>query len=232
MTNNPTIDGVSLPINCRQRMAAEGKPYPRSSCEVCGQFSPKWRECDALLSAPAVERQEPEHPPHPYGYIQNPMREDFEQWAAEESEVRGVGETIGLSTDEHHDRYSMIWTQTSWMAWQGCSAALQSTIAQLQARIGELESLHGEVYQVLGALDASAVVLDKVSAAANGESIPNTALLPYFSKGIQLPDKRQAMRSGDYICGWNAAIDATAALNTPKPAEWHDVSGDDEGLVS
>lgn len=39
------------PENCRQRLAAEGKPYPRSSCAVCGKFSPKWRECDAALAA-------------------------------------------------------------------------------------------------------------------------------------------------------------------------------------
>lgn len=39
------------PENCRQRLAAEGKPYPRSSCTVCGKFSPKWRECDAALAA-------------------------------------------------------------------------------------------------------------------------------------------------------------------------------------
>lgn len=36
--------------NCRQRLADEGKPYPRSSCAVCGQFSPKWCDCDALLN--------------------------------------------------------------------------------------------------------------------------------------------------------------------------------------
>lgn len=47
---------VSPPSNCRQRLAVEGKPYPRSSCEVCGQFSPKSRDCDALLSAqPALQ---------------------------------------------------------------------------------------------------------------------------------------------------------------------------------
>lgn len=39
------------PENCRQRLATEGKPYPRSSCTVCGKFSPKWRECDAALAA-------------------------------------------------------------------------------------------------------------------------------------------------------------------------------------
>jgi hypothetical protein len=37
------------PANCRQRLVREGKPYPRSSCTTCGKFSPKWRECDALL---------------------------------------------------------------------------------------------------------------------------------------------------------------------------------------
>ena len=39
------------PESCRQRLAAEGKPYPRSSCAACGQFSPKWRECDAAIAA-------------------------------------------------------------------------------------------------------------------------------------------------------------------------------------
>lgn len=38
------------PENCRQRLASEGKPYPKSSCAACGQFSPKWRECDAALA--------------------------------------------------------------------------------------------------------------------------------------------------------------------------------------
>ena len=46
-----------VPDNCRQRMAREGKPYPRSSCEVCGQFSPKWKECDAMLAAAPVPPQ-------------------------------------------------------------------------------------------------------------------------------------------------------------------------------
>lgn len=51
-------DGSSAlepPPKCRQRLAANGKPYPRSSCEACGQFSPKWRECDALLAAMSKE---------------------------------------------------------------------------------------------------------------------------------------------------------------------------------
>lgn len=36
---------------CRQKLSAEGKPYPRSNCAVCGPFSPKWRECDAMIEA-------------------------------------------------------------------------------------------------------------------------------------------------------------------------------------
>ena len=83
-----------------------------------------------------VERQ-PDHPPHPHGYTQNLMREEFEEWAAEEAEIRGVGETIGLMLDEHHDRYSMIWTQTAWMAWQASRFGLQATTARLN---GELQA--------------------------------------------------------------------------------------------
>lgn len=43
-------DVFDVPLMCRQRMAAEGLPYPRSSCYSCGQFSPKSRECDELIA--------------------------------------------------------------------------------------------------------------------------------------------------------------------------------------
>ncbi|WP_460091150.1 hypothetical protein [Pseudomonas sp. S2_E02] len=56
--------------------------------------------------------------------MSNKMRDEFEEWAAEEAEVRGVGTLLGLMKDEHHDRYSMIWTQTAWVAWQASRAAL------------------------------------------------------------------------------------------------------------
>lgn len=215
MTNNPTIDGVSR-VSLQQVLEAydyannHPHKYLRGTSNWCAAVAYKLNEFQRNVDAPpAVERQEA----------------DSNSWR--------LNPKIRCAQCVGHGTY-LDGEQCGTCSGSGLKsgAALQSTIAQLQARIGDLESLHGEVYQVLGALDASAVVLDKVSAAANGESIPNTALLPYFSKGIQLPDKRQAMRSGDYICGWNAAIDATTALNTPKPAEWHDVAGDDEGLVS
>lgn len=44
-------DVFATPLLCRQRMAASGLPYPRSSCYSCGQFAPKSRECDALIAA-------------------------------------------------------------------------------------------------------------------------------------------------------------------------------------
>ena len=56
--------------------------------------------------------------------MSNQIRDEFEEWAAEEAEVRGVGTLLGLMKDEHHDRYSMIWTQTAWVAWQASRAAL------------------------------------------------------------------------------------------------------------
>ena len=51
---------AAVPDTCRQKLKKEGKPYPRSSCNFCGQLSPRWRDCDAMLyaspqpTAPAV----------------------------------------------------------------------------------------------------------------------------------------------------------------------------------
>lgn len=45
------------PEQCRQRLAADGKPYPRSSCSVCGQFSPRAKECDATINAGGGQKQ-------------------------------------------------------------------------------------------------------------------------------------------------------------------------------
>lgn len=45
---NLTEEGLP-PKNCRQRIKAEGLPYPRSSCTICGAFSPNWKECNSVL---------------------------------------------------------------------------------------------------------------------------------------------------------------------------------------
>lgn len=44
-------EAIPVPAECRQRLYMEGKPYPRSSCAVCGQFSPRHRQCDNLLQS-------------------------------------------------------------------------------------------------------------------------------------------------------------------------------------
>lgn len=51
-------DTVNVPLKCRQRLASEGKAYPRSSCDVCGPFAPNWMSCDATLAA--APKAEPE----------------------------------------------------------------------------------------------------------------------------------------------------------------------------
>lgn len=43
------------PENCRERLRAEGKPYPRSSCQACGKFAPKWKECEPIMAAIAAK---------------------------------------------------------------------------------------------------------------------------------------------------------------------------------
>lgn len=37
------------PASCRQRLMQEGKSYPKSSCQVCGDFAPNWKVCDDAL---------------------------------------------------------------------------------------------------------------------------------------------------------------------------------------
>ena len=42
------------PSNCRQRLMREGKGYPKSGCDSCGDLSPLWRQCDAVLESVAA----------------------------------------------------------------------------------------------------------------------------------------------------------------------------------
>lgn len=43
------------PANCSQRLMREGKPYPKSGCEACGDMSPLWRQCNAGLEIEAAQ---------------------------------------------------------------------------------------------------------------------------------------------------------------------------------
>ena len=80
------------------------------------------------------------------------MREEFEAWAAEEAEVRGVGALLGLMTDEHQDRYSMIWTQTAWIAWQASRAALVIELPKpWQTNVGAMMTPNGVKFAIASA---------------------------------------------------------------------------------
>ncbi|MCZ8113855.1 hypothetical protein [Silanimonas sp.] len=39
------------PADCRARLRAEGKPYPRSGCQACGKWYPRSDYCEAALAA-------------------------------------------------------------------------------------------------------------------------------------------------------------------------------------
>jgi len=146
MTNNPTIDGVSPPVNCRQRMAAEGKPYPRSSCEVCGQFSPKWRECDALLAAPAVERKEVVAPFHISVDDWNLLvRGDVEIADVRVSRTRRSKFTEPLFSHPPALQSTIAKLEDKLNKAIDLDFERRETIDQLQARIAELESGLGKI---------------------------------------------------------------------------------------
>lgn len=120
------------------------------------------------------------------------------------------------------------------------AAALQSTIAQLQARIAVLESGRGEAAGHVFTMEALVPGGDVRCHAVLYQSLPNGAKLyaaPPAPVTVVLPERQDRSTipydsANDYADGWNDCLNATATLNTPKTAEWHDAAGDDEGLVS
>lgn len=76
-------------------------------------------------------------------------RDEFEKMVCDEADVRGQPHTMALLKDSH-DRYAMIWVQTSWLAWQASRAPViaerdhfkaESELAAI--RIKELDLLFG-----------------------------------------------------------------------------------------
>lgn len=98
-------------------------------------------------------------------------------------------------------------------------AALQSTIAQLQARIGELESGRGEAAGHVFTMEALVPGGDVRCHAVLYQSLPNGAKLytaPPAPVAVVLPERIKSNFYGEfspYDSGWNACLDATAALN-------------------
>lgn len=79
---------------------------------------------------------------------------------------------------------------------KGVCAQQATLIGSYKKIIGRYQHMCGELYQVLGALDAPAYVLDRVSAASESMVITNTpSLLPFDKhawppKGLQSPPFR------------------------------------------
>ena len=85
---------AAVPDTCRQKLKKEGKPYPRSSCNFCGQLSPRWRDCDAMLyaspqpTAPAVSPVDIQAVREVIAYLR-----DFADHDSADQLARAIGET-------------------------------------------------------------------------------------------------------------------------------------------
>jgi len=53
-----------------------------------------------------------------------------------------------------------------------------------------------------------------------------------MSEFVMVLPEREPDDNDPWNAGWNACLDKLKGLNTPTATEWHDVAGDDEGLVS
>ena len=223
MTNNPTIDGVSRSA-IEQALLAMKRIYQAGYdriLEAGGQCDtpeymmagdPTARELRALLDAPAVERQEP---------------------SANLADGIQSLERISASIDARQQRIDALNSDPE-------LAALQSTIAQLQARIGDLESWRGEPVawangEQLKLCAASPREVQpnnpmmhnlprNIAGSALKTDYCNTPLFtaPPAPVAVVLPERAQpkswnkadiASCDMSYIDGWNACLDATAALN-------------------
>lgn len=233
MTNNPAIYGVSREFADRLLSLKQEAQELVWAIEECGSSvkltdavtkgSTLVRKIESiaagLSAAPAVERQESDVPV--VGKLV-PSGGGYDCWHPDANQ----GQAVVLYSD-HAERVN----------------ALQSTIARLEARIAELESGRGEpiCYQARHSAEEPWFFTDKPG---YWEWRPLFTAPP--APVAVVPDERAAfdawaVKHGRVVGynGWRndfevwqarACLDATAALNTPKPTEWYDVAGDDEGV--
>lgn len=178
MTNNPTIDGVSMERQrfekfCIKRADRFHPDFTRRGLHPEAEYQNPSTQGDweiwqgrALLDAPAVERQE----------------NKCGQCSASSSDICNQNGCGFLESGNGEPEV----------------AAPQSPVAVVLTDEQILEVMRPAIYR------------------ADGGYVFDTA-------------KEDVIEAGRALI---ACLDATAALNTPKPAEWHDVAGDDEGLVS
>lgn len=107
---------------CRQKLKAEGKPYPRSNCAICGQWAACWKECDEKLQAAPA-------PPQPI-YDEAKERQLFEAFASTNYVVPpGVGHLFVRA--EVGEGYRLSNINHAWHGWLSC--------AKSRAKAGEDE---------------------------------------------------------------------------------------------
>jgi hypothetical protein len=131
-----------------------------------------------------------------------------------EGQGAGAGEVLRSMTQQD-------WEAVATNATIGQQATL---IASYKKIIGRYQHLCGELYQVLGALDAPAYVLDRVSNASDSMVITNTpSLLPFdkhawpIKQSIVLPPYRTGHSEHESVLiswnAWNACLDKVKELN-------------------
>ena len=215
MTNNPTIDGVSRDSVLQLfDFLGDAKAYHKVVIERCndciksGESSEREEygrigfrtqkiaqverlagELRALLDAPVVERQ--------------PVVHTCQKcWGAGVLPTRIAGE----SETNYRTRCKQIKLPEV--------AALQSTIARLQARIAELESGRGE--PVAWALvNGGGLIRDLTERRDVAKHWDGDIRSLYFAPpvAVVLPERKPQRITDAHAEGWNACLDATAALN-------------------
>lgn len=184
MTNNPTIDGVS-----RELLKSLWR----------GAVTMGWgsaQQLQDLLEAPAVERQEPVA-----RCLQSPVRKYL---------------SVELLRTHMKDG-DLLYSAPPEVA------ALESTIAQLQARVQELESGSEPIFQVQyrgegggGWSDAEKESYDAKVPHPKHWKTRIVYATPPVPVAVLLPERQPVAATcvtRDRREGWNACLDATAALN-------------------
>lgn len=217
MTNNPTIDGVSREL-LERILAWLHTDEPDDGGWIA--------ELRALIDAPAVERQEHKAPFYislddwnllvrgdveiASVRVSRTRRSKFtEPLFARHADVAALQSTIAQLEDKLNKAIDLDFKR-------------RETIEQLQARIAELESGRGEVaryerwYQGTWFEVAQG---DVERFEKDGWKIRKLYTAPPEPVAVVLPDrmpKYDALEHPSYMRGWNAFLDATAALNEVK----------------
>lgn len=199
MTNNPTIDGVS------RALIENAANYMEGSASA--QVNIWCRELRAILDAPAVERQ-------PSAFLYETAMKCTEN--SESRVYSGFLPSLGISLPSVPEDSLRNIRPLYEVAPE--VTALQSTIVQLQARLQELESGSGEPVAVITSVVSRRSKRFEIEILDNQKLHIGTWLFtaPPAPVEVVLPERKEIIpgrESNREDSGWNACLDATAALN-------------------